>query len=103
MNESYNKTSNIQIDNNNIQFSVINSFESNTENNIIESENKFNFQSFKITDYQDFLNNGFKIEKHFVDNFKPKKNKLGLTIGILGNLSVEKHFCLIKFLILIYL
>jgi hypothetical protein len=95
-NESYNKTSNIQIDNNIIQFSVINSFESNIKNNIIESENKFNFQSFKIKDYQDFLNNGFKIEKHFVDNFKPKKNKLGLTIGILGNLSVGKTFLLNK-------
>ena len=95
-NESYNKTSNIQIDNNNIQFSLINSFESNIENNTIESENKFNFQSFKITDYQDFVNNGFKIEKHFVDNFKPKKNKLGLTIGILGNLSVGKTFLLNK-------
>ena len=45
-NESYNKTSNIQIDNN-IHFNLINSFESNIENNSIESENKFKFQSFK--------------------------------------------------------
>ena len=61
-----------------------------------KNENKLNFKSFKIPDYQNFLLDENKIENHFIDNFKPKENEKGLTIGFLGDLSVGKTFLINK-------
>ena len=91
--------SNVKLKNEN-SINSMNNFNKNSQlsSNYIKQNKKIKFInhiSLNISNYKDLINEGWKIENHFEDNFRIKEDK-GLLIGFIGNFSEGKTYYLNK-------